>query len=75
MFLGSISEEKKAWISRITCGPTVSQLDWKKLAEKPSGPGALSAWIEKHAFLISFGDGIAMRARFVSVEIQGVKAS
>ena len=33
---------KNSWISLVTAFPTVFQLDWKKLAENPSGPGALS---------------------------------
>ncbi|CAN7008965.1 unnamed protein product [Brassica oleracea var. botrytis] len=41
-------------------GPTTSQLDWKKLAEKPSGPGALSGCIANIASLISCGEGRAV---------------
>lgn len=33
---------KKLCISEIKAGPIVLQLEWKKLAEKSSGPGALS---------------------------------
>lgn len=39
--------EKNPWISFMTAEPMISQLDWKKPAENPSGPGALSAWIAK----------------------------
>lgn len=53
----AIDEEKKDWISKTMLGPTVIQFDWKKLAENPSGPGALSAWIEKQADFISSAEG------------------
>ncbi|WZZ47825.1 hypothetical protein YC2023_044084 [Brassica napus] len=52
---------KKAWISKHIAGPTVSQCDWKKHAEKPSGPGALSGYIENKANHISAGVGLAVR--------------
>lgn len=63
---------KKFWISFVIAGPTVVQLDWKKLAEKPSGPGALSGWMANMASLISCGDRIVVRASFVAGEIHGV---
>jgi len=36
------TNDKKLCTSEINFSPTVSQLDWKKLAENPSGLGALS---------------------------------
>lgn len=52
----------------------VSQLEWKKEAEKPSGPGALSAWMANKASFISAGDGSLMRFAFHSGVIQGFSA-
>lgn len=67
--------EKNSWISKVICLPTVLQFDWKKLAEKPSGPGALSGCIEKQARLISSGEGIKISFALVSSEIRGYRAS
>ena len=73
--LGRVPEVKKYWISVTISGPTVGQLAWKKLAENPSGPGALSGWIESYAKWISSALGNATRYRFVISEIFGVRAS
>lgn len=62
---------KKPCISFVIAGPTTSQLDWKKLAEKPSGPGALSGCIANMASRISKADGIDVRREFVSTDIHG----
>lgn len=66
---------KNYWISFITAGPTTSQLDWKKLAEKPSGPGALSPLIAKVASVIYFAWGIAINSSFFAFVMQGARAS
>lgn len=50
-----ISVEKKLCISLMIDWSMVSQFEWKKLAEKPSGSGALSAWIANIASFISVG--------------------
>ena len=42
ILLGREAVEKKALISQQIVGPTVGQLVWKKLAEKPLGPEAFS---------------------------------
>lgn len=55
-------------------GPTVFQFDWKKLAEKPSGPGALSGCIANKAFLISSDLGSKVRAAFASSVMHGLSA-
>ena len=65
---------KKAWISKHIAGPTVSQCDWNKHAEKPSGPGALSGYIENKANHISAGIGLAVREVFVDASINGAMA-
>ena len=65
---------KKAWISKHIAGPTVSQCDWKKHAEKPSGPEALSGYIENKANHISAGVGLAVRDVFVDASIHGAMA-
>lgn len=44
--LGRIPIVKKFLISLVIAGCTVIQLDWKKLAEKPLGPGVFSWWME-----------------------------
>lgn len=54
--------------------PTAVQLDWKKHAEKPFGPGALSGWIAKTYFLTSSAEGNAVRVSFVSGDIHGFRA-
>ena len=54
--------------------PTVAQCDWKKHAEKPSGLGAFSGWIENIAILTSSADGTLIRSSFVAAEIQGEMA-
>ena len=56
-------------------GPTVPQLVRKKAAEKPSGPGALSGWIEKRASLISLGVGMLARVSLSSAETVADRAS
>lgn len=55
-------------------GPTMTQLDWKNFAEKPSGSGALYGCIANIASLISKGDGIEVSCALVSSEMQGVRA-
>lgn len=62
---------KNCCISLMIAGPTTSQLDWKKLAEKPSGPGALSGLIANIASLISSEEGKAVSCSFISGEIHG----
>ncbi|CAN7008277.1 unnamed protein product [Brassica oleracea var. botrytis] len=44
---------KNSCTSLIMSLPTIPQLDWKKHAENPSGPGAFSKLMEKRASLIS----------------------
>lgn len=51
----------------------VSQFEWKKLAEKPSGPDVLSAWIAKRASLISRAVDSCIRASFASEDTQARK--
>ena len=75
MLLGGTPEEKNIFTSRHMWGPIVRQWDWKKLAENPSGPGALSWWMEKHVLLISSWEGSSISRLFVSSETQGVRAS
>lgn len=41
------------------------------IAEKPSGPGALSGWMENKASLTSRREGVAISFLFVVSEIQG----
>lgn len=53
----------------------ISQLAWKKLAEKPSEPGTLSGWIASRAKCISSGLGVAVSERFVYSDILDVRAS
>lgn len=65
---------KKSCTSRIKAGPIVLQLEWKKLAEKPSGPGALSGWIRNRAFLISVASGIAQILSLVAGVMLGLMA-
>lgn len=55
-------------------GLIVAQCDLKKLVEKPSGPGALSGWMAKRAFLISTAVGMATSCAFISGVTQGVSA-
>ena len=70
-----VPEVKKPCTSLHIASPIVIQLDWKKQAENPSGPGALSGWIEKRASRISWKDGTVIRDWFISVVIQGEMAS
>lgn len=63
--------DKICCISLMIAAPTTSQLDWKKLAEKLSGPGALSGWIANIASLISSEEGKAVSCSFVSGKIHG----
>lgn len=58
----------------MTEGPITSQLEWKKLAEKPSGPGVMSAWIANRASFISDGVGSLVRMSFHSCVTQGLRA-
>lgn len=74
ILVGSDPVEKKDLISLHIAGPTVGQLVWKKLAEKPSGPRTLSGWIANMASFISWFEGSEVRCLFVSAEIQGVRA-
>lgn len=48
-----------------------SKLDWKKFAEKPSGPGALFGWMEKRASLISEAEGMEISMSFVACDTEG----
>lgn len=52
----------------------MSQLDWKKLAENLSGPGALSGCMENRAVLISRSEGMAISISLVASEIHGDRA-
>lgn len=68
---GRLPSEKNSYISFVIAGPTMSQFDWKKLAEKPSGLGALSGWMENMASLTSRWVGGAMRISFAASEMHG----
>lgn len=74
MLSGSIPVLKKLWTSLVTTDPTASQLEWKKQAENPSGPGALYGCIEKRAFLTSASVGTELRCLFISAETDGLIA-
>lgn len=68
--LGRVSVEKKDLISLDIAGPKVSQLVWKKLAEKPSGLGALSECIENIASFTSSSLGVAVSLSLSSLDMQ-----
>lgn len=46
----------------------------KETSEKPSGPGALSGWIENMTVVISYADGSPISASFCVAEIFDFKA-
>lgn len=48
-------------ISCTTLGPTKGQNCWKKPAWRPSGPGALKAFMDQRATLISSSETEAVR--------------
>lgn len=75
MLFGNIPELKNSLISRETAGPTVLQFIRKNPAENPSGPGALSGWIENMTGLISSSEGTAETSSFSSSEMDGKIAS
>lgn len=72
--LGIFPDAKNSLISATMVGLTAVQFAWKKDAENPSGPGALSGWIEKRAFLISASVGTLVSLVFVSWLIRGERA-
>lgn len=71
---GRCHVRKKDWISKIRAGPIVFQLEWKNLAEKPSGPGALSGCMRNITCFTSAASGIEQILSFVVSEIDGVIA-
>ena len=75
ILLGRCPDEKKVWTSRMIWEPTISQLDWKKLAENPSGPGAFTGCIAKKACFISVREGRISTFVLVSLEMRGWIAS
>ncbi|CAA7039105.1 unnamed protein product [Microthlaspi erraticum] len=67
-----IPVEKNACISVMIFDLTVSQFSWKYPAEKPSGPGALSRFIAKHACLIFSCVRIGISLSFTSFVMPGL---